>query len=265
MTPPEIGMMALVSTAFLGLFAMGELFHRARLVPPDVTRRFNHVAAGGIALGLPFVFDEPPPVLLLAAGFVAFLWATRSSGHLPSIHRVPRVTVGALLYPPAIAATYVLGAERWELYATAVCVLALADPAGAVVGAGSTRVHGYRPWGQRKSVEGSLAVLVVAGTVTVAILALSGAPPGLAVGTGVFTGLVVALVEGALPWGLDNIGIPLATLTALAAAAAPASAVAVTVVLAGALAMLAVSLIAAPTPVGADTEPGPHAAVSDGP
>ncbi len=216
--------MLLVAGSYLAMFGIGELLRRARLARAEVTRRSNHVGAGVIALALPLLFDSPWPVLALAVPFVAFLLATKLIGWLGSVHGISRRSAGAFLYPVSIAATFVIASDNYPHYAIAVLALALGDPAAGVAGE-RWKQHSYSAWGQVKTWEGSLAALTVTTALSSSVLVLSGVPPVGACVTGVFIGVVVALIEGALPWGLDNLGIPLATLASLSAAGSAASAV----------------------------------------
>jgi phytol kinase len=221
MTADVLLRMLIVSGAYLAMFAVGETLYR-RSAAPEATRKLDHVAAGAIALTLPLLFDSPWPVIALAAPFVAFLLGTMLLGWLGSVHRVARRSIGAFLYPVAVAAAFMLAAGDYPAYAIAIMALALADPAAEVAGGrwGSRR---YAAWGQAKTWEGSLAALVVTAATAIAILLLAGATLPAALATGTFAGIVVALVEGALPWGLDNVGIPLAALAALSAAGSAAT------------------------------------------
>jgi dolichol kinase len=209
--------MTLVAATYLAMFGMGELLHRRWHVAAETTRRIDHLAAGGIALALPFLFDSPWPVVALAILFVAFLSGAMVLGWLRSIHAIARHSLGAFLYPVAIALTFLLTAQRFADYAVAVLALALADVAAGVAGERWGR-HPYASWGQAKSWEGSLAAFAATALMSCSVLVLGGDPVGVAFATGILSGVVVALVEGALPWGLDNLGIPLAALASLHAA-----------------------------------------------
>jgi dolichol kinase len=212
--------MLLVAGAYLAMFTIGELLRRERRTAARVTRKVDHVVAGGIAVALPVLFDSPWPVIALAIPFLAFLLGTMLIGRLGSVHAISRRSVGAFLYPVAIAATFVVASDSYAWYAIAVLALALGDPAGGIAGARWGR-HAYLAWGQLKTWEGSLAVAVVTSVLASSVLVLVGDPPIAACLTGIFTGLVVALVEGALPCGIDNLGIPLAGLASLGAAGSP--------------------------------------------
>jgi phytol kinase len=244
MTDWPWGSMAMVSGAYLAMFAAGELLHRRRRVSAEETRKLNHIAAGAIALSLPAIFTSAVPVVVVVSAFVVLLLLTRVAGLLPSVHGIRRATVGAYLYPVAIALSFAVAADHYPWYAIAILALALGDAVGGIAGARWGR-HAYTTWGQRKTWEGSLAVLVTASTVTSLVLLLGGALPTEAIGIGLLVGPVVGLVEGALPYGLDNLGVPVAALAALAAAGSAFTAGVILVVAgAGFLGALAVSRLA---------------------
>jgi dolichol kinase len=229
----------LVAGAFLGMLAIGELIHRRWSVEAELTRKLDHVAAGVIALALPLVFGAPAPVFVLAALLLAFLAATRLRGWLGSVHDITRASLGAFAYPVAVAATFLIAHDEIGPYWIAIAALALADAASGLVG---TRVgrRAYAAWGQPRTLEGTLAAFVVTTLAAGVILVATGLPPGDAILAGALAGLVVALVEGALPWGLDNLGVPLAAIAALGAAESAAGSVAV---LLGAAGLFGLSLV----------------------
>jgi phytol kinase len=229
--------MLLVAGAFLAVLVAGELVHRVFGVGPELSRKLDHAAAGPIALALPLVFDSAWPVLVLTAGFLAVIVVTRRAGLLRSVHGIPRSSAGAYLYPVAVGVTFVLAEGRPDRYAVAIAAFAFADAAGGLVGGRWSR-GAYTSWGRAKSLEGSGAVCLVTAIAAFAVLAASGVPPMSAARTAAYVGAVVALVEGALPWGLDNLGVPLAALAALGVAGSP---VAAALLFLGAVALFGVS------------------------
>jgi hypothetical protein len=79
-----------LGVAFLAVLAVGEALGRRWGVPPELTRKLDHAAAGPIALAVPLVLDSAGQVLALAASFLAFLLVTRLVGHLGSVHGIVR-------------------------------------------------------------------------------------------------------------------------------------------------------------------------------
>jgi dolichol kinase len=229
--------MAVVGAGLLGVLAAGEIAHRRFGVLPELSRKLDHAAAGPILIVLPAVFESPVPVVILSAGFAALIVGARVIGQLDSVHGIRRSSAGAFVYPVAIATTFAVAHERPERYAVAIAALAFADAASGFVGDRWGRAT-YASWGQTKSVEGSIAAFAVTALATTGILLLAGTPPWPALASAAFTGLVVALVEAALPWGLDNLGVPLAAVAAVSVATDPLSAA---LVLAAAVALCRVA------------------------
>lgn len=230
---PWLAMLA-ISGAYLAMFATGELLHHSGRAEAEQTRKLSHVGAGAIALTLPVIFTSPDPVLFVVAAFVIFLFATRQAGLLSSVHGIRRPSSGAFLYPVAIAVTFVLSADAYPRYAIAILALAVGDAAGGIIG-GRWGRHEYDAWGQRKTWDGSMAVVATLSVITSVVLALAGTSPAEAIATGLLVGLVAGLVEGGLPYGLDNLGVPIAALAALDAADSAAAAAVLVLAAAGLL------------------------------
>jgi phytol kinase len=246
----------LLAAAFLAVIAVGEALARRRGVAPELTRKLDHAAAGPVALVLPFVLDSPGPVLALAGAFLGFLLVTSLVGGLRSVHGIARPSAGAYLYPVAIAATWFATQGHPERYAVAIVALSFADAAGGFVGARWGR-RTYAAWGQAKTWEGSLAMLAVTAGLSVPVLLVAGVPLLAACGSGAFVAVIVTLVEGALPFGLDNLGVPLAAVAALAALASVGWPVAAGLLLLGAAALLGAALATRPAGLRARRRPAP--------
>lgn len=215
--------MLLLGAAFLAVLAVGEALGRRWAVPPELTRKVDHAAAGPIALAVPLVLDSAWQVVALAGSFLAFLLVTRLTRRLGSVHGIPRDSVGAYLYPVAIAVTWLATEGHVERYAVAILALSLGDAAGGLVGARWGR-RAYAAWGQAKTLEGSLATLGVTGGLSIPVLLVAGMTPSAACIAGALVAVVVTLVEGSLPFGLDNLGVPLAAVAALALVGSPTAA-----------------------------------------
>ncbi len=190
------------AAALLALFSLTE-HARHRGLSSVVTRRLAHAVGAGAAATFP-LYLQLRDVLLLSAAFAAFLAYTWLRGSLLSIHGVTRLSVGAPLFPlglglAALASWYHPGA-----FAFASLVLALADPAAAVVGQRLPR-PGWRVAGGKKTAGGSLALFSVSLTLGTIFAAASGGPRLLAT---VVVSAVLTVIEGSLGYGLDNLLLP---------------------------------------------------------
>lgn len=188
---------------------------------PEPRRKAAHIALGLVCAAFPWIFNSPAPVWLLAGFSIAGLGLLRlrglRSGALGSaLHGVERRTWGELCFPLAVALVFHASAGHWELHSLPVLVLTLADAAGALVGRRIGR-HALRMDGAHKSLEGSLAVFVVAGLCVAPPLALcAGWTWPLALAAALLVAGLAALIEGVAFEGLDNLFMPLLAYAVLA-------------------------------------------------
>jgi len=207
--------------AYLALFAGVELWSRWRSPDVEITRKTVHCAGGLIALSFPLLFQSPWTVVLLGLLFAAMLAATKRSGLLRSVQGVERITLGEIVYPVAIATTYLLSsiAGGADIYTLAILILAFSDAAAGVIG----KRHGrrlYTVWGERKSVEGSAAFYVTTLLIVATGLVIAGdhaVPRALLMAQ--MAALLLTGVEAISPRGIDNLSVPIAAWAVLLLAA----------------------------------------------
>jgi phytol kinase len=216
---PALGML-LVGGSFAALIVGLRVLRDSRAADPELLRKFLHIGMGVVSLSLPWLFNTPWPVLLLAGAFGVGLLAGRSSAFWRRVAGgiicgVQRTSVGDLCFPAAVAVVFLLSADDTPHFCIPILTLTLADAAAALVG---TRhgAHRFGRPGREKSVEGSVAFCIVAlpcaymplriwregGWAETFLLSLNLA-------------LLITLVE-ALSWnGLDNLTVPLAAFVLL--------------------------------------------------
>ena len=170
---------------------------------PETTRQIAHVV-GAVSVAVLPLFLRLSELIVLAVFFTALLAWTRARHLLSSVHGIKRVTVGALIFPAGLLLAVMFAWNHPAAIAYAALVLGVADPAAALVGKRGDGVS-WPVIGGHKTLAGSLAFAAVAvgiglvmglGTGDVRILAVVGAA------------LVLALVEGSLGYGLDNLPVP---------------------------------------------------------
>jgi phytol kinase len=208
---------AVLATATLALFGLVEVVERRWRPHPEIPRKLAHVGAGGIACCAPLLVATHWAMLFLTGSFALFLLATRRLGLLGSLHPHGRAGAGDLVYPAGLYAAFVLADGDALLFQLSVLVLALADPAAAVVGRRFGRLR-YRLAGVTRSLEGSLSFAATAFAVTALALLASGrlgAAAALLCASAVAA--IVAPLEAASPPGLDNLAVPVGTLLVVSA------------------------------------------------
>lgn len=183
------------------LFGSAELLRR-RGVGADATRRYTHAAGASVAALLPALLSLGETVALGGAVAAILAW-THRQGLLRSVHGVERPTLGAALFPLGLALAAIVGWTQPASYVLGTLTFALADPAAAVVGARLESPR-WRVWKGTKSLAGSLAFAGV--VLVIGLVATAWAP--IAIAAIVAAAIFLAVVEGSLGFGLDNLVLP---------------------------------------------------------
>ena len=188
--------------ALLGLFAVSEFAGRHGR-PAETTRRLVHIAGAGTTALFP-LYLHLNEVVALGIVFTLFLTWTRVRGSLRSVHAVARPTLGAILFPIGLVVAALITWSHPPTFSYAALMLALPDPAAALVGRRFAGVRWRIPGGE-KSLLGSLAFFAVAFMIGIVFVLATGNGSILAVAA---VALVITGVEAALGYGLDNLFIP---------------------------------------------------------
>ena len=156
----ELARLALVCAAF-GLVMVAAEVWRWRFAPPvEWTRKAVHFGGGFVIATLPWVLSTHWSVLaLVALTFVGF-GACRRMGWLTSITGVARPSAGERWYPIGVYLLFVVARHQPVFWLIALSALIVSDTGAALLGTAYGR-HVFLASGDRKSVEGSVAFLVV--------------------------------------------------------------------------------------------------------
>ncbi len=211
---PGLGM-CLVGASFAALIVVLRVWRDCRGADPELLRKLLHIGMGLVSVSLPWLFDTPRPVLLLAGAFAGGLLLGRSSAGWRRMTEgilcgIARPSLGDLCFPAAVALVFVLSARRPSHFCVSILVLAFADAAAALVG---TRhgAHRFGRPGREKSLEGSAAFCLVA--LPCAYVPLRVWPEGGWVWTLLLSldlAVLLTLVEALSGDGLDNLSVPVA-------------------------------------------------------
>ena len=193
---------------------------RRYALSPEASRKLFHVGGGLTTLAFPLLFHSAWPVLVLAPVTIGTLLALKYvrglRGGLGNVlYGVERHSLGEVYMPLSITLVWVLAGGNALLYVVPVLVLALADPAAALIGMRYGRLR-YTSVDGEKSVEGSLAFFAVAFCGALAPLLLFGGveqPAALLIALDV---ALLAMIAESVAWrGLDNLFIPLVSFSLL--------------------------------------------------
>ncbi len=183
--------------------------------PAELQRKSVHVATGGYALMLPWLFSERWPVLVITGMAVLVLLLMRipalaKSGPGATLHSVERHSYGDLLLAVSVGAVFYFSHGNPVLYVLPIAVVTLSDAAAALAGVRYGRSF-YNTETGAKSFEGSAMFFMVTWIVAMVLLLLM---TDIGRENVVLLSLMVAafgtLVEADSWHGFDNLFLPIA-------------------------------------------------------
>ena len=208
----QTGLVLGLIAGLLALMAGLGRLAKARGWPAEVQRKIVHVAAGGLAMGLPWIFAADWPVYLLLGLTLLAMGALR----LPvlramggTLHGVDRQSFGDFFLVLGVGLVFLFHDGDPVLYILPLAVLTLADAAAALAGSAYGRTFLKVEEG-RKSLEGSAVFFGV--TLVVALLCLlflSETPPGAIIVLAAAIAGFATVVEADSWQGFDNLFLPM--------------------------------------------------------
>ena len=211
--PPWLGI-AIVIAMVLLLGGALHIVQRKTDASPETVRKVFHLGGGAIALGLPWLFDELWPVLLLSGlsmvGFVLIRVIPvlrRGAGQI--LQAVPRETAGEFWFLLGVTVIYAIAGNDIVVYSIGILILAVADTAAALVGIFYGQ-HSFDVPGGIKSAEGSIACLLTAFLcvhVPVLLFTDAGRLESLLVALNI--SLLIMFAEAGAARGSDNFVLPI--------------------------------------------------------
>ncbi|MCX7681653.1 MAG: phosphatidate cytidylyltransferase [Anaerolineae bacterium] len=205
-----------IAVSFLYVFlALGvaEALRKWRGYSVDFTRKFIHIAVGMWAYGTVLLFKERSAAIVPPLAFVAINALSYRAGMFKAMETGEKGRFGTIYFPISFAAVIWLLWDRPHLVVASLMPMTWGDALAAIVGRRAGKHH-YTIGGNRRSVEGSVAMFLAGWLATFPPLLLLAHPPlstGLAVGVSALTALGAAVVEALSPWGIDNLTVPAAS------------------------------------------------------
>jgi phytol kinase len=219
-----VGLIASYVYAF-GLLGLAELIRKWRGYSQAFTRKLVHIGAGMWVWGILALFDTWQIGLIPFATFILLNYIFYRFTIFQAMD-TEESTPGTVYFAFSITLLYALfwrtdGSADWAVIATAgVMAMTWGDALASIVGLKWGR-RSYAPWGHRRTLEGSITMLLVslvAIALTLLLLpgsALSPTSAPLQAGDALLYALVGAIVatlaEAFSPAGTDNLSVPLLT------------------------------------------------------
>lgn len=141
----DIIVLALIYLIGIGLLLLfNELNYQRLNVKGEITRKFAHFVATLATVPFPYIFESHWYVLGLALLFGLVLLITKHYKSLKSIHDIERKSMGSYLLPLAIYLSFYLSVyfERKLLHILPMLILAISDPAAALLGLNVQKYNG---------------------------------------------------------------------------------------------------------------------------
>jgi len=196
---------------WLGLvFLASEILHRFNQ-DPELVRKVVHIGTGHVLLIAWWL--QIPTWLCVAAGvtFTAIALASHYTNILPMLNDVGRKTYGVFYYALSITVLVALLWDRYPQYAViGVMVMSWGDGMAALIGKRFGK-HTFIYMGNKRSLEGSLAMFATSLVVILSIFASAHSLSPRDIGVAIPVAAIAAVLEACSPGGTDNLSVPLSS------------------------------------------------------
>ncbi|HSX43851.1 MAG TPA: hypothetical protein VLE69_00935 [Candidatus Saccharimonadales bacterium] len=194
------------------IFSEGLLKYSKRNPSPEVSRKLVHMSHGIAAAIWPF-FVAYRVIIAIEILFLALAAMARKFRIFKGISQVDRISGGEIFFPLGIISCALLYPSKW-IFAAAMLELAFADAAAALIGKKYGK-HKFKVFGNQKSLEGSLAFVVVSVVIMTWVVIFAPAGFESMWPIIILLPLLTAATEAVAPYGLDNLLIPLVVVAVL--------------------------------------------------
>ena len=200
--------------------ALGEVLRKALHLSQGFTRKFIHIAVGMISVPTVLWFGSLWWAIVPPLAFVVINYLDYRFGIIQAMMSSNRSNLGTVYFPLAFAVVLVVfwgdplrPTANPHLIVAALMPMTWGDALAAIVGERFGR-HRYTFFGQTRSLEGSVTMLIVSALAT--WVALGAAPSAVVIA--LITAVGATLVEAISPWGIDNLTVPAVSAIILALA-----------------------------------------------
>lgn len=196
------------------ILGVGEGLRRGLALSVEFTRKFVHIGVGMIAFALvvffrTWYFAIIPPLVFIAVNYVSYRRQV-----FQGMETGEKNQLGTVYFPISFCILIPLLWSHPAWLVGSLMPMTWGDAFAAILGKHFGR-HPFVVFGQRRSLEGSLAMFLFSLVATFSALVVFGVPvmPGLA--TAFVTALAATAVEAISPWGIDNLTVPMISALAL--------------------------------------------------
>jgi phytol kinase len=212
-----------VVVSFVYVFAVlgiAEALRKALTLPVEFTRKVVHIGVGMWAWGTAALFTNKWFAIICPAAFILLNYISYKRGLFLAIESNDKSNLGTVYFPISFVVLIILLFDvNKTMFIASLMPLTWGDSFAAIIGKRYGRHH-YAVLGNKRSLEGSMAMLVMS-FISVLIPLLAGERFQLSPDTwlvvlwAALVALAATLVEAVTPNGLDNLLVPLVTVLAL--------------------------------------------------
>jgi len=183
-------------------FILGtEFLKRKFSLPSAFTRRAIHIGTAIVA-GVAPIFVTKEEIFWVSIIFALVLFIGRIYNLFSAIHSVERHTFGEIYLPLGVAVTALFFLpQNVQAFQFGIFIMGISDAIGGLVGEKFGK-HPLSIFGNKKTVEGSLAFFVVSLVLTAIFVPLISYKL-------IFVTVILTLVELCFVYGLDNLVLPI--------------------------------------------------------
>lgn len=216
MTKTELLNTAILSGAFLSLFALAETLYHYFNAKVEITRKIVHFGTGILTLLFPLLLDNHWLVLALCGSFAVILLISMRFNFLKSVNAIDRKSVGSIAYPVAVYGCYLAYnyfEHQYAYFYIPVLILAVCDPIAALAGK-KWPLGKYNIRNSSKTLMGS-GMFFLSAFIVIVVLSLMEHTMTRIVMRGLIIALFSTVSEAVSGRGYDNITIPVSVLSSL--------------------------------------------------
>lgn len=208
---------AILAGVFVALFVSAEILYHRFNWKAEASRKYVHGSTGILTMLFPILLTNHWYVFALCGSFLVILLVTKKINLMQSIHAVPRITQGSILYPIIVYGCFIIYQyyDHFMFYYIPILILAISDPFAALIGTKFPKGK-FKIFGHSKTLSGSLGFFFSAMVISIALLTGLEDLNLLAIMTLSFwVSVATTISEGVTHHGYDNLTIPASAIITL--------------------------------------------------
>lgn len=206
---------SLVALSIVGIILVfSDFLLKKKVIHGEVARKFVHIIAGSFMASWAFFLDVRQ-IQILSCVLLIGVVVSKNLKIFGSVYSVTRRTWGEAFFAASIGLSATFAPSPW-IYMAAILHMSLADGMAAVIGTKFGRRHGYRVFGQYKTLIGTFTFFVISFMITAWLVFAGGLDIGhQAIFLVIWLPVVMTMTENLAIAGADNLAVPMIFIAAI--------------------------------------------------